>query len=322
MRPGENRALTPRDLELDVAALDLSVREGRFQRGLALISGLSSILGCAEVGYEHYRGSYSRRLMYTPVIFSAALVGAGLWAYRSRVAAKTILPAVSAVTLADCVVGFWFHIRGIHRKPGGWRLPVANIIMGPPLFAPLLLGVSAYLGLVASYMRRSGQPAEESMPRPAHPQHWGTVLTGGAHEPIGWQQDLREGRFQKHMASATVVAAFFGGFEALYSHYKNNFQYGVQWTPLVTAPLLMAAGVAAIRSPRAAHTLLPAASAIAIANGGVGFVYHARGVLRRPAGMKKLGYNILYGPPLFAPLLFAAAGFLGLLASLLRREKP
>ena len=31
-------------------------------------------------------------------------------------------------------------------------------------------------------------------------------------------------------------------------------------------------------------------------------------------------YNLMYGPPVFAPLLFAAAGFLGLLASLLRRE--
>ena len=30
-------------------------------------------------------------------------------------------------------------------------------------------------------------------------------------------------------------------------------------------------------------------------------------------------YNLMYGPPVFAPLLFAASGFLGLLASLLRR---
>jgi hypothetical protein len=36
--------------------------------------------------------------------------------------------------------------------------------------------------------------------------------------------------------------------------------------------------------------------------------------------MKKPIYNIIYGPPIFAPLLFAASGFLGLVASLLRRE--
>ena len=40
----------------------------------------------------------------------------------------------------------------------------------------------------------------------------------------------------------------------------------------------------------------------------VGFFYHSRGVLRRPGGTKHLVYNIIYGPPIFAPLLFGAAG--------------
>jgi hypothetical protein len=82
----------------------------------------------------------------------------------------------------------------------------------------------------------------------------------------------------------------------------------------------MAAAFGAIRSKRIANTLLPAASAVAMADGALGFYYHARGVVRRPGGMKKPLYNILYGPPVFAPLLFAACGFLGILASLLRRE--
>jgi hypothetical protein len=53
----------------------------------------------------------------------------------------------------------------------------------------------------------------------------------------------------------------------------------------------------------------------------VGFYYHGRGVLRRPGGSKRLLYNIMYGPPIFAPLLFGAAGMLGVLASLLRRRQ-
>jgi len=77
----------------------------------------------------------------------------------------------------------------------------------------------------------------------------------------------------------------------------------------------------AVWNPRVAQTWLPALSAVAMVDGMVGFGYHARGVLRRPGGLKKPIYNIIYGPPLFAPLLFAASGFLGLLASLLRREK-
>lgn len=308
------------ELERDATEVDVRVREGRFQRWLALIAGASSVLSGIEVTYEHYRGSYSRRIMYTPVILSGALAAGGLAGFFSQRAARTVLPVISVMTLGDGLVGFYFHIRGIQRKPGGWRLPIVNIIMGPPIFAPLLFGVSAYLGLLASFLRRSGETDAQLLPRATHGQHWARFI-GATHEPITWAQDVREGRFQKQMAVATVVATFFSGFEAWYSHYKNNFRYKAQWTPIIISPLLMAAGIGAVRSRRIAHTWLPAMSALAIADGTVGFGYHARGVLRRPGGLKKPIYNIIYGPPLFAPLLFAASGFLGLLASLLRREK-
>jgi hypothetical protein len=302
--------------------VDEHVREGRFQRSLALIAGFSSVLSGLEVSYEHYRGSYSQRIMYTPVLLSAALLGAGIAAFRSKKAARTILPTVCVLTLVDSAIGFGFHVRGIHRKPGGWRLPVVNIVMGPPIFAPLLFGVSAYLGLIASYLRREEDGEGRRVPRPAHSRSWAKRLPGNVtHEKINWKQDLREGRFQRHMAAATAIAACFSGFEALYSHYKNNFRYKMQWTPVIIAPMLMGAGIAAMKSRKAAHSWLPAISALAIADGSIGFYYHARGVLRRPGGVRLPFYNIIYGPPVFAPLLFAACGFVGLLASLLRREK-
>jgi hypothetical protein len=281
---------------------------------------MASLPGGLEVAYEHYRGSYSRRVMYTPVILSGMLVIGGVAAFFSGRAARTLLRYISAVTLADGLTGFYFHVRGIQRKPGGWRLPIVNMVMGPPVFAPLLFGVSAYLGLLASYLRRSEGDDAKLLPRPAHSGHWARALVG-EHETINWAQDMREGRFQKQMAVATVVSAFFSGFEAWYSHYKNNFRYKVQWTPVIVAPALMAAGIGAVKSPRVAQTWLPAMSALAVANGAVGFGYHVRGVLRRPGGLKKPIYNVIYGPPIFAPLLFAASGLLGLLASLLRREK-
>lgn len=318
------KALVPQVLDTvltsRVRGIDLDIREGRFQRWLALIAGLSGALSGLEVTYEHYRGSYSRRVMYTPVILSAALVVGGLSGFFSKRAARTILPAISVLTLSDSVVGFYFHVRGIHRKPGGWRLPVVNMVMGPPVFAPLLFGVSAYLGLVASFLRRAEPGGDGILPLPTHARHWARIVTA-EYEPISWTQDLREGRFQKQMAIATVVSSFFSGVEAWYSHYKNNFRYKAQWTPVVVAPMLMAAGIASLRSPRVAHTWLPATSAVAVLDGAVGFAYHVRGVLRRPGGLKKPIYNIIYGPPIFAPLLFAASGFLGLLASLLRRKE-
>jgi hypothetical protein len=303
-----------------VKAAGVEIREGRFQRWLSLIAGLASALSGLEVAYEHYRGSYSRRVMYTPVILSGALAAGGLAGFFSKRAARTLLPAISVLTLGDSVAGFYFHVRGIHRKPGGWRLPIVNMIMGPPVFAPVLFGMNAYLGLLASFLRRADDGRVRALPRSAHPRHWASLLTG-EHESINWTQDVREGRFQKQMAAAAACSAFFSGFEAWYSHYKNNFRYKAQWTPVVIAPMLMAAGAGAVGSSRVAQTWLPALSAVAIADGAVGFGYHARGVLRRPGGLKKPLYNIIYGPPIFAPLLFAASGFLGLLASLLRREK-
>ncbi|HVN94027.1 MAG TPA: hypothetical protein VMT38_10035 [Terracidiphilus sp.] len=290
------------------------IRKGCFQRSLCLVVATTSVASGLEVGYEHYKGSYSNPVMYTPVILSGALAGSGLLGIFSRACARTLLRWVSIVTLADGIIGFFFHIRGVARKPGGWRLPVTNIVMGPPIFAPLLFGTSAYLGLMASYLRR-----EEDLRKPDERirEAVGEVIPSRA----DWRTDLRYGRFQKHLSALTIAWAFFSGFEALYSHYKTNFRFKAQWTPVLLTPLLMAAAAGAIRSRRLAKTALPAASALALVDGAVGFFYHARGIVRRPGGLKKPLYNAIYGPPIFAPLLFAACGFLGLLASLLRRER-
>lgn len=290
------------------------IRYGCFQRSLSLVVALTSMASGLEVGYEHYKGSYSNPVMYTPVVLSGALAGTGILGFFSRWGARVILRCVSAATLIDGLIGFFFHVRGVARKPGGWSLPVTNIVMGPPIFAPLLFGTSAYLGFMASYLRR-----EEDLGTIG--DHGRETIEIVSSEKPDWRNELRQGRFQKHLSAVTILWAFFSGFEALYSHYKTNFRYKAQWTPVILTPFLMAASAGAIKSRRIANTMLPAVSALALVDGAAGFYYHARGITRRPGGLKKPLYNTLYGPPIFAPLLFAACGFLGLLASLLRRER-
>jgi hypothetical protein len=305
----------------ELAVIANHIREGKFQRSLSLLTAATSVVSGFEVAYEHYRGSYSRRIMYTPVILSGMLGVAGIAAFFSRRAARTAFRATSAITLADVLVGFYFHVRGIHRKPGGWRLPMTNIIMGPPVFAPLLFGTSAYLGLIASYLQREEQDGRGATD--GAPDTWLARLlpASAGRELLSAEQDVREGKFQRQLAIAAGISALLSGFEAFYSHYKNNFRYKIQWTPICIAPILAGAAFASIKSRRVAATLLPAAAALASADAAIGFYYHARGVLRRPGGRKHLLYNILYGPPIFAPLLFGAAGMLGFLSSLLRRRR-
>ena len=312
--------LSVEDPKQDLAIVANFIREGRFQRSFSLLTAVTSLVSGLEVAYEHYRGSYSRRVMYTPVILSVLLAMAGFAGFFSRRAARTVLRFIALVTLVDAGVGFYFHVRGIYRKPGGWRLPMTNMIMGPPIFAPLLFGTSAYLGLIASYLQREESTGDAY---PSGKDGWLARLLPdrAGRELISAEQDIREGKFQRQVAIVTGISALLSGFEAYYSHYKNNFRYWAQWTPVVLAPVLAGVAFGSVKSRRLATTALPALSVLAGADAAVGFFYHGRGVLRRPGGRKHLLYNIMYGPPIFAPLLFGAAGMLGVLASLLRRRQ-
>jgi hypothetical protein len=295
-------------------ALD-HIQHGCFQRSMALIVAGSSLVSTLEVSYEHYRGGYSNPVMYTPVALGTGLTVASTTGVFNRRVAKSWMRWLSYITLVDGAVGFFFHIRGVARKPGGWRMPVTNVVMGPPLFAPLLFGTSAYLGVIASYL----QP-EEDFDR----------LGGTGSKLIelksrfrrgDFREDIRTGKFQRHLCVVAAVWTVCSGMESWYSHYKDNFKYKVQWSPVLLTPLMLVATLGALKSKRLANTLLPAASAVLMLDGVIGFGYHVRGILRRPGGKKKPLYNILYGPPIFAPLLVAACGMLGMMAYLMRRER-
>lgn len=295
---------TPAEVALD------HIRHGTFQRSMSLLVFGTSIVSGLEVSYEHYRGSYSNPVMYTPVILSGVLATASACAFFSRRLARTFLRGTAALTLLDGFIGFGFHIRGIARKPGGWRMPITNIVMGPPIFAPLLFGTSAYLGVIASYLQREEDHGVGS-------KTMGALSSPGRRD---FRDDIRIGRFQKHFCVVTAVGTLCSGLEAWYSHYKDNFKYRVQWSPIVLTPLLAGAALASLKSRRVANTLLPLAAGAAMLDGVAGTGYHLRGILQRSGGKKKPLYNTLYGPPIFAPMLFAACGLLGMMAYLMRRE--
>jgi hypothetical protein len=132
-----------------------NVRAGRLQRTLAATVTLSAPPLALEVYLEHYKGSFSDPWEWAPLACTPPLVAAGAAAVVSERAARTALPAASALYALNGVVGTALHLRGVVRKPGGLRdEPLYNLVMGPPLLAPgsfLLLGG---LGLLAATVRR------------------------------------------------------------------------------------------------------------------------------------------------------------------------
>ena len=130
--------------------------------------------------------------------------------------------------------------------------------------------------------------------------------------------DVRTGRFERTMAALTAVGAVITTGEIYLSHDGASFGNKMMWWPIVVVPTVVPAGIASVFSRRAAHTVLPLASAAIVANGLQGTYLHWRGVSQRPGGITR--YNLESGPPVFAPLLASLVGGMGLLASVLRRE--
>ena len=96
-------------------------------------------------------------------------------------------------------------------------MPITNLVMGPPVFAPLLFGTSAYLGFhrVVPTTRRRPRLEEAC-----------AIEAAMALRKPDFRDDIRVGRFQKHCVSLSPQWAQFDlGAEAWYSHYKDNFKY-------------------------------------------------------------------------------------------------
>src|SRR3954454_11049833 len=131
-----------------------NVRKCRLQRLLAATTAASAPALGAEIYFEHLKGSFGDKWMWTPLVLTPPLTAAGIAGLASERAAKTVLPAVSALYFLDGLVGMVTHVRGVHRRPGGFRETQYNVTMGPPLLAPGSLCLVGALGIAAAIVRR------------------------------------------------------------------------------------------------------------------------------------------------------------------------
>ncbi|MFD1213297.1 hypothetical protein ACFQ36_14740 [Arthrobacter sp. GCM10027362] len=151
------------------------------------------------------------------------------------------------------------------------------------------------------------------------------LIKRGHAEPVHgidrFVRNVRTGRFERSLSGLTAAGALVTAAEIYLEHDKASFGNKWMWAPVALGPVGAAAGVAGVVSHRAAKTALPLASAAIVANGLQGTWLHLRGIRQKPGGFSNLRYNVEMGPPLFAPLLVTLVGGLGLLASVLRRER-
>ncbi|HEU5354931.1 MAG TPA: hypothetical protein VFU65_10740 [Actinocrinis sp.] len=133
--------------------------------------------------------------------------------------------------------------------------------------------------------------------------------------------NVRHGRFERTLSLLTAAGSLITAAEIYLEHDRASFGNKMMWWPVALGPVGIAAGIAGYYDAKAARTVLPIASGMIVANGLQGTYLHVRGIAQKPGGWSMARYNIELGPPLFAPLLVTMVGGMGLVASVLRRER-
>lgn len=131
-----------------------NVETGHFERSLAALTAMGSVVTAAEIYFEHDGASFGNKMMWWPVVLGPVGAVAGVAGFASKRMAKTALPIASAVIVANGLQGTYLHGRGIAQKPGGWSNFTYNMETGPPLLAPLLVTMVGGMGLLAALLRR------------------------------------------------------------------------------------------------------------------------------------------------------------------------
>ncbi|MGH2865436.1 MAG: hypothetical protein ACRDJX_09345 [Solirubrobacteraceae bacterium] len=131
-----------------------NIEHGRFERSLSALTAFAALVTTAEVYAEHYRASFGNKMMWSPILVTPPVVIAGVLGVASRRWAKTVLPIASTVYMLDGLIGEYYHVRGVSRRPGGFAQASYNIPMGPPVMAPGLMSIVGAMGLLAAVLRR------------------------------------------------------------------------------------------------------------------------------------------------------------------------
>lgn len=105
-----------------------------------------------QVTMFHYRQNFRHFAMWSPVVETPLLAAV---AAVAAIVNSPLLLQVTAILLIIGAVsglgGFYYHVRGVGERVGGYRLN--NFLIGPPIMLPLTISAISGLGLFALYWR-------------------------------------------------------------------------------------------------------------------------------------------------------------------------
>jgi hypothetical protein len=263
----------------------------RLNRGSALLA--ASVLMDSAV--EHYRGSFTNRAMFTPLLVSALTLAVSAHGTTDRRPdIHRVRHGIAVAAAATGLAGTGFHIWNVLKRPG--RLDWQNLFYGAPVGAPMAILLAGLLGTAAEWVRDT--------PGHAPPSLFGI--------PAG-----------RALAALSGLGLLGTSGEAALLHFRGAFQNKAMLAPVTLPPvgaaLLLNAAVAPKRPDRwLARMWLRLTMLMGLA--GVGF--HAWGIHRAMGGWRNWSQNLVDGPPLPAPPSFTGLAYAGLAALGLMRDHP
>ncbi|KAB0675613.1 hypothetical protein [Aureimonas leprariae] len=264
-------------------------------RRLNRAAGLIATSVLLDSAVEHYRGAFSNKAMYTPIVVSALSLAASLHGHRDRnTVAHRMRDGVYALAGLTGVVGTGFHIYNVGKRVGGFSWQ--NLFYAAPLGAPAAISLSGMVGFLAERVRDN---------RP------GTLPT-----VVG----LPAGRVVGLLTSLGLLGTVG---EVGLLHFRGAYHNPAMLVPVTLPPaaaaLLGAASLGRARQPRPfTRWWLRVTGLVGVL--GVGF--HAVGVARNMGGWRNWTQNIQAGPPLPAPPAFTGLALAGLAALGLLQDQP
>lgn len=121
-------------------------------RVLLLIVSAMFLVIFLQVTMFHYRQNFRSLAMWSPVV-EAPLI-ALIAAIAAFVNSPLLLQATGillVIGVASGLGGFYYHVRGVGERVGGYHLN--NFLIGPPVMLPLTISAVSALGLFALYWR-------------------------------------------------------------------------------------------------------------------------------------------------------------------------